>query len=299
MQETKSVSMFKIAVFIENAGRRGEWNYVIRTGVASNPRCRIVDDVDSADIILCNDEVSKFFICDPKKRISIDYKDDSHEYSKQKSLLYFKRSTIHKIDGQFHSKLPSMFIPIPYPIKSFYCYNIDDNIKKDIDVSILFACHQGNTHKWRTLVTKCIRDHPKLASLKKQVGPIGPCKSEGRNNYIDGYWKTLRRSKIVVTCSPSSWEGDSRLVEAISSNTLVFSDRLYAEYTHPFRDKVHCIFYDLLKLNDLVDNIVTYLKPENENTRLQIAENGYKHAMEFYKPSDIIDQIIDKYMSTK
>lgn len=293
--------MSKIAIFIENLREKkeGEWNYVIRTGIASNSRCIIVDDVKSADIILCRDQISNYFVCDPKKRISIDYRDNSKECTNQQSLLYFKRSTIHKIDGQFQSKLPSMYIPIPYPVKSFYCHKINDNIKKDIDVSILFANHQCNIHKMRTKVTKFIRDHPKLASFKKQIGAIGSCGREGRNNYIKEYWKTLRRSKIVVTCSPSSWEGDSRLVEAISSNSLVFSDRLYAEYKHPFHDGVHCIFYDLLQLDDLVDKIVTYLKPENEKARLQIAETGYKYAMDFYKPNNIVDQILDEYISVK
>lgn len=40
------------------------------------------------------------------------------------------------------------------------------------------------------------------------------------------YVAMLARSKIVVTCSPDCWEGDSRLQEALASGALVLSDAL-------------------------------------------------------------------------
>ena len=114
--------------------------------------------------------------------------------------------------------------------------------------------------------------------------------------FLKSYRKDTGGKLRLPEWAPSTWEGDSRLVEAISSNSLVFSDKLYAKYTHPFVDGFHCIFYDLFQLDHLVDQIVTYLHPNHENKRLQIAKNGYEHAMQFYKPSDIIDHILDKYI---
>ena len=67
-----------------------------------------------------------------------------------------------------------------------------------------------------------------LAAFRIRIGLAGVINEQGRNSVQSSYVRALIRSRIVVTCSPDGWEGDSRLGEALASGALVLSDALVA-----------------------------------------------------------------------
>lgn len=58
------------------------------------------------------------------------------------------------------------------------------------------------------------------------VGVLGSVGEVGRNLLDPRYIEGLRQSKIVITCNPLWYEGDSRLGEALASGALVLSDAM-------------------------------------------------------------------------
>lgn len=58
------------------------------------------------------------------------------------------------------------------------------------------------------------------------VGTVGTAGATGRTRPNRAYLRMLANCKVVVTCNPSGWEGDSRLGEALVSGALVLSDRM-------------------------------------------------------------------------
>lgn len=106
------------------------------------------------------------------------------------------------------------------------------------------------------------------------------------------YFRLLKRSRIVVTCNPSRWEGDHRTWEAFASGALVFVDRMYTPMIHPLVDGEHCIFYDLSDegLRKLENQIICYLRDINLAT--EIAQSGHNFTMKYHRTSNRIDEIL-------
>lgn len=61
--------------------------------------------------------------------------------------------------------------------------------------------------------------------------------NKGQRREINtAYMSAMRSAKIIVTCNPSSWEGDFRLWEAMASGALVFVDEMDTPMPHPLID---------------------------------------------------------------
>ena len=65
-----------------------------------------------------------------------------------------------------------------------------------------------------------------LKGRRVVLGFAGQTGFVGRNTVQTEYIDALARSKVVVTCSPDLYEGDSRLGEALASGAAVLVERM-------------------------------------------------------------------------
>ncbi|KAJ1628025.1 hypothetical protein T492DRAFT_164824 [Pavlovales sp. CCMP2436] len=78
----------------------------------------------------------------------------------------------------------------------------------------------------------------------------------GRDNPSPRYAQQLLNSRIVVTCNPDDWEGDSRLGEALAAGALVLTDRM-ADPPPILEDNTNVVFYD--SVEDMLDKVRHFL----------------------------------------
>ena len=127
-----------------------------------------------------------------------------------------------------------------------------------------------------------------LAAFRTRVGLAGESNEVGRNSVQAAYVQALVRSRIVVTCSPDDWEGDSRLGEALASGALVLSD---ARIDPPagLQHGRHLLFYSspqhMLRLAAWALS-----RPERAAA---IARKGAAYAASRLTPAAIVDGVVD------
>jgi hypothetical protein len=110
-------------------------------------------------------------------------------------------------------------------------------------------------------------------------------------NQVDmSYFDTMWRSKIVVTVNPTSWEGDFRLWEAMSSGALVFVDYMSIPEQFPLVGGGHVVFYNNSNRADLWGKLDYYRAHPLESRR--IAVNGYLHAMKHHRTVNLADYVL-------
>lgn len=111
------------------------------------------------------------------------------------------------------------------------------------------------------------KSHIGLAGNKGQVGRLSV-----QTEYIDA----LLNSQIIVTVNPNSWEGDSRLGEALASGAVVLVDRMVdppPQYVHGR----HLYYYDSIPhLFELLEHVVS--SPEEAD---RVAAAGRRAARTF------------------
>ena len=101
-------------------------------------------------------------------------------------------------------------------------------------------------------------------------------------NYCD----TTTNSKIIVTSCPSpGWEGDYRLMEAMTSKALVMHNRMIMP-PDGLVDGVHWVLFD--DPVDLQNKIEYYTQRPGEAA--EIANNGRKYVLENHRPHHRVEQ---------
>ena len=100
-------------------------------------------------------------------------------------------------------------------------------------------------------------------------------------NYCD----ISTNSKIIVTACPGGYEGDYRLMEAMTSGALVMHNRMILP-PKGLVDGEHWIVYD--NADDLNDKILYY----NKHTDLakKIARNGRQYVLNNHRPHHRIEE---------
>jgi hypothetical protein len=233
------------------------------------------------------------------KTILLDY-DDYHEqvYDRQNFnwFLYFKRSIVDKESARPHIRRYDLPIEhISYGANdNFIAVNV--NSTRDIDVACLFNADVLNDEyhgKGRGAVLSFLRNnsfHGKTTILDtvSENGPVG------RSHNCPIYFDTLRRTKILITCNPDKWEGDSRLWEALASGCMVFVDRMLTPIVNPLIDYEHLVYYDLSDpgLKKLYKEIIYYL--ENDEQRGRIGSSGYNFVKNHHMSVNRIQQVINQ-----
>ena len=272
---------------------------LIGQGLENNPRVELVDDDKESDFVFYFYFIRKhkeYYTQEfpPEKTVVIDYHDRSQWVFPIKCFAYFKRSWVvmEKQEEGYTIKRPifrpSHFYPLTMAIMDEFI--IEEDMERDVVLSCPLRIKPGNPNRQRILNLLGNMD----IQGKTQIGQLNKGSMRAFNDLnMREYFRLLRRSRIVVTCNPSRWEGDHRTWEAFANGALVFVDRMWTPLIHPLIDGKHCIFYDLSDrgLEELQKRILYFLK-EVDHADV-IARAGYEFTMKYHRTSNRIDEILD------
>ena len=127
------------------------------------------------------------------------------------------------------------------------------------------------------------------------VGTVGHGATS--SNWDMEYKAHLENSKIIVTCNPWQWEGDSRLWESLMSGALVMVDHMAIPnfMPYPLVHKKHLVYYDSTNQTEFNELLEYYV--EHEDEARQIGEAGRRHVMDHHMPKDRVTYILDTIKS--
>jgi len=264
---------------------------LVKQGLVNNPRVGFVGSEEDSDFVfLCHTTLKhdpqfnrKF---PPRKTVFIDYHDKPYMVFDVDCLAYFKRSWVEMVKrGNYTTKKPvlrpSHFHPLTMAIMDEFI--TDGDIERDVVFSCTVRPHIKHPNKARLL------NFVNKMDIRGRV-QIGELNTGHMNRFnapdMREYFRLLRRSRIVVTCNPSRWEGDHRTWEAFANGALVFVDKMYTPFVRPLVDGKHCAFYDLSDegLAKLEHRILYFL--ENPTQAEAIAKTGHEFTMKYHRASN-------------
>jgi len=278
---------------------------LIKQGLERNPRVKLVDKAEKSDFVFQfyyvkrhEEHYTERFPAE--KTVVIDYHDNANWLSSVPCFAYFKRSNVQKVDrGNYVTKerikRSSKFHPISFAIMDEFISNPHPRITGNVERDLVLSC---TLRKTRRPHFNRVRVLDFLTQLniqgKKQIGNYtrGTMKRFNAPDMRE-YFRLLRRSRIVVTCNPDKWEGDHRLWEAFANGALVFVDKMYAPMKNKPINGTHCFYYELTNrgLRNLRKKLFYYMEHVAEAER--IAKIGHDFAMQYHRPSNRIDEILD------
>lgn len=272
---------------------------MIQQGLINNPRVELVKNEKDSDFIFFFYYRSKHKEYyrndyDPEKTVLIDYHDNPEWMSSVKCKAYFKRSwVIRAVKGYVAIREPIKRPANCYPLSFAIMDEFIINEKMDRDILLSCPLRIKNRHNNRVRVLELINNMN--IKGKTQIGEINRGSMRAFNDLsMKGYFRLLKRSRIVVTCNPDPWEGDHRTWEAFANGAMVFIDRMFTPMVHPLIDGKHCIFYDMSGpgFELLKEKISWYLNTPREVER--IAKEGYEFTMKYHRTSNRINEILEK-----
>ncbi len=314
-----SMASVRIKIYIPILSEAQMKTYEMRMvieGTMMHSEIDLVDHSFQADYILITQQhlfgsgrynltVDELISSNKGKVVYLDYGDLQQPISRGNTKflkLYFKMSMTVK--GQKNSKFDYGDRDIKflgYSALFSYLKPYNPCRERTIDISCLFSEEETNhvrTIKGRHRVVSFLKSQ-NFKDFNTVFDKVSEGGEVGRSSDNPDYFNVLRNSKILVTCNPDRWEGDSRLWEALSSGCLVFVDRMINElYANPLVDKEHLIYYDLSKagLEKLYNDILYYLK--NDSERIEISEQGYEYVRKNHMSINRVDKVVRLLKST-
>jgi len=273
---------------------------LIRQGLVNNPRIELIDNIEKSDFVFQFHYIARHrehYPQDlpPGKTVVIDYHDRQHFRCRIECIAYFKRSWVERVestDGKYATKRiishPPHYHPLTMAIMDEFI--IDEDIEKDIALSCTLRRKGRHFNRIRVLELLGKMD----IQGKTQIGELNAGHMRRFNEPdMREYFRLLKRSKIVITCNPTKWEGDFRIWEAFANGALVFIDKIYTPMIHPLIDGKHCIFYEMSPsgLEELRKRILYFLKEIDHAD--DIAKAGHEFTMKYHRASNRIDEILD------
>ena len=272
----------------------------IKQGLVNNPRVKLVHNAEESDFIFQFYYIARhreFYkeTFPPGKTVIIDYHDSPGFCMPIECIAYFKRSwTRSRNMGNYTAREltphPPHFHPLPLAIMDEF--KVIGELERDVALSCTLRNKERRPNKDRARVLKLLEKMDIKGNV--QIGQFNKGNML-RFNFPDmrEYFRLLKRSRIVVTCNPSRWEGDHRTWEAFANGALVFVDRTLTPLKHPLVDGRHCIFYDLSDkgLAELEEKIYWYLA--HTDVASEIAKAGHEFTMKYHRTTNRIDEILD------
>jgi hypothetical protein len=266
----------------------------------NNPRVELVDNIEESDFVFQFYYIARHrehYPQDlpPEKTVVIDYHDRSHFKCPVECFAYFKRSWVDRVespDGKYATKRavprPSHYHPLTMAIMDEFIINEDT----ERDVVLSCTLRKKGWHFNRIRVLELLEKMGIQGKTKIGEFNAGHMKRFNEPDMRE-YFRLLKRSRMVVTCNPTRWEGDHRTWEAFASGALVFIDKIYTPMVHPLVDGKHCMFYELSDkgLIELQFQIIYFLNHPEEAEK--IAQTGHEFTMKYHRASNRIDEILD------
>lgn len=230
---------------------------------------------------------------DPRKLIILDWS-DHNLFIENNCLAYFKKSWANcSFQNGIYIKSNPTTKKNQYPLQEMALpsYFLDKTKTRKL------ACTLRDSGRGDIPNRKLVLDMIKKMNL--QDAHIGALHSKkfGKASWIEGqprghieYLEFIAETKIIVTCGPSVWEGDSRLWESLASGACVVSDKICANMGFNPIHGEHCFYYEMDKLTEL-QSLLEYLLDKEELCR-NIGEAGRRLVEERHSPKHRLEQII-------
>tara|TARA_Y100000310_G_C20699773_1_gene828606 strand:- start:926 stop:1750 length:825 start_codon:yes stop_codon:yes gene_type:complete len=257
---------------------------LVEQGLKNNKNIELVNSSDDADYVFFHNEMidSNILRDLPKDRtVMIDFRDWKEDIEGT-FIAYFKRSWRKEL----HSHLPFTTFAI---MDEFL---VEEDIPRDIDVgcTLRYGGTYGFKKRKRVLDTLHATD---FSPFSAQIGEVNTIR---RDSFNREYLRTLKRTKICVSCIPDYFMGDHRTWEALANGCLLFIDNWREwelPYKNPLIDGKHCIMYDVTEdgMKEMVEKIRYYL--EHPKKAEAIAKQGHEFAMKHHRASNRIDEIME------
>ncbi|KAK3250084.1 hypothetical protein CYMTET_40522 [Cymbomonas tetramitiformis] len=190
-------------------------------------------------------------------------------------VVYFKRSWTVRSQGEFLRFALPMMDGVPVPLKtkpetrifpiaySGHSGLLDPSPEEsDRARSVSISCSlrvRGRSNINRYKIRNWTQDFVDLHNVTDAyIGQAGQGRSMA--GWDGNFMKLLRRSRIVVTSNPSSWEGDFRLWETLLAGPLVLIDKMTVPglLPEPLRHGEHFVMYDPTNKTELHDLLLYY-----------------------------------------
>lgn len=256
----------------------------IYQGLENNKNVLLVDNSNDADFTFCHNMALENLNGNPF--VYIDGQDRLMPIPRG-AVAYFIRNCVDVSVDRIKSKKKypaDNWYPLQSAILDEFCY--ESSIERDIDLGCYLRVFNHEMLN-RQKVMETLEREFRYDSRRIRVGEIN---NKGRKTFDKEYNDTLRRTKILVNCSPDPWNGDWRVWESLAAGCLTFIDEMFGVDIHPFIDEKHCIFYDVNDMKGLIDKIKYYMKNEKEAN--EIAKKGHNHALKYHRSTNRIDEIL-------
>ena len=290
----------KVKIYWVPGYRENREYLLIKQGLVNNRRIELVDTPEDSDFVFYFYYVDKYKehytqMFPREKTVIIDYHDSPTWYFHVPHFVYFKRSWSRSVnEGRYNSRQIVKHPPNMHPLTMAIMdeFIVSEDMKRDIVLSCTLREKERRGHIDRIRILRLLERMNIQGNVQIEQLNRGNMKSFNDKRMQD-YFRLLKRSRIVVTCNPSKWEGDHRTWEAFANGALVFVDRTLTPLVHPLIDGEHCIFYELSNrgLGELRKNIKYFMDyPEEAEV---IAKTGHEFAMKHHRTSNRIDEILD------
>jgi len=291
-----------IKIYYVPAYRGGTREFkLIEQGLVNNPRVELVNNIEESDFVFQFYYIARHrehYPQDlpPEKTVVIDYHDRQYFKCPVECFAYFKRSWVVRVESSDKQYATKKIVPRPPHYHPLAMAIMDEFIiSEDVNRDVVLSCTLRKTQPWHFNRKRVLELLEKMnIQGKTQIGEL----SKGNLRRWNGsdmrdYFRLLKRSRIVVTCNPTRWEGDNRTWEAFANGALIFVDKIYTPMVHPLVDGKHCIFYEMSPsgLLELEERIEYYL--EHSELAYDIAREGHEFTMKYHRASNRIDEILD------
>jgi len=289
------------AYYCKHVGHGVRFYFLAREGLLHHPNIELVDDMESADVIVYLPESAPWKKTECKnpayfhKTIVLDESDGPQIFEPGEDgmgtdwLLYFKRSYVRRHKGQFTGYMPYLqrnnVLPMSYTIADAYVRSTFPTYK-DRNLDIVSTLRGGRMDPCRQRVRDYTEEYCKSRDANCIVGQVNHA---SRREINKEYMKNMYQAKIIVTANPSHWEGDFRLMEAFATGALIFVDIMHVHRPYPLLHNQHIVYYDNNNKTDLHTKLDYYLG--NVEASRRVAVQGYMHCMKFHRAASLMDYI--------
>jgi hypothetical protein len=248
--------------------------------------------------------------------IVLDYKDEKKLWHPDlRVLAHFKRNMAEREHGRplgIVDYKPHNVHYSPYCVRHDIVKEMEKhkNKSRDMDVCCFFEptedswskhvpMHYSRNYSLRELIERnvgwcgtrrLVASTLKLAQdwygcgYKMHLGKTGGGQTTGRRSPQEDYCRLMATTKIIVTATPDGWEGDYRLMEAMSSGALVLHNRMILP-PNGLVDGEHWVIYD--DHVDMLEKVYYYMQYSEEAKRIGL--NGKRYVMQNHLPEHRVE----------
>lgn len=297
---------WKIFLIKQDQPKKGfRFHHLVHQGLELHPAVSLVEDLSEADVALyiptCTKLLPVYNTTLPNgdvvntltpKLVVLDEGDGPGHVRHVKDgeyIAYFKRSWVRKVDGVFAhnpARYSHNYFPMAYSVSNNYTNGAILTTKR---YHVVCTLRLNEKQPARRRVLGWTTDVVSAMGLNHS-SVLGQVNSAQRRTISSHYLDINRQARIIVTCNPSSWEGDFRLWEALASGALVFVDHMYTPVYQPLTDGQHVVLYDPTDEMGFKSKLRYYVDHPHEAQ--EIALRGYFHVLRYHRSVSRIDYIL-------